>query len=309
MLNLLENFTLGEENGDRSNLPERPFECCAPIGPVPFSRPKKNGWNARNVHLVIEAMRRAYCDRARHLGDPDFIPIPAHLTTKEYAKKLAAQIDPAKATPSESLAPEIPLAPESEQTTHFSVVDRAGMAVANTYTLQNSYGSRVVVRGAGFLLNNEMTDFNRVPGRTDRKGAIGTPANLVAPGKRMLSSQTPAIVCRDGRPVLVTGSPGGRTIINTVLCTVIQVVDFGRDVRQAVDAPRMRHQWLPDRAGFEGLDRPEYAATIEQLTRMGHQFEPKAAKQGDAHSIAVDPRTGRLFGAADKRICGKASGE
>ena len=260
------------------------------------------------MHLVIEAMRRAFCDRARHLGDPDFVSIPPHLTSKEYAKRLAAQIDPAKATPSQSLAPEIPLAVESPQTTHFSVADRQGMAVANTYTLENGYGSRVMVRGAGFLLNNEMTDFNHVPGRTDRKGAVGTPANLIAPGKRMLSSQTPTLVLRDGRLVLVTGSPGDRTIINTVLCTIIHLVDSRMDPARAIDAPRLHHQWFPDRVSFEGLKQPEYAATVERLRRMGHTFNPKAGKQGDAHSIWVDPESGRYVGVADKRIDGKAAG-
>ena len=290
MLNVLEHFKLSED-------------------PAPQGRGQSpSRWSPQTMHLVIETMRRAYCDRARYLGDPDFTAIPPHLTAKDYAKRLAAQIDPARATPSETLAPEITLASESEETTHFSVVDEKGMAVANTYTLENAFGSRVMVRGTGFLLNNEMTDFNRAPGRTDRKGLIGTPANLVAPGKRMLSSQTPTLVCRDGRPVLVTGSPGGRTIINTVLSTILQVVDFGSDVRQAVDAPRLHHQWFPDRAGFEGIGRPEYAATIERLRAMGHRFEPRASGQGDAHSIWIDPKTGRLWGAADKRICGKASG-
>ena len=266
------------------------------------------------MHLAIEAMRRAYCDRARHLGDADFVAIPPHLTTKEYARKLAVQIDLAKATPSESLAPEIPLAAEPRETTHFSIVDKDEMAVANTYTLEDSYGSRVMVRGAGFLLNNEMTDFNRVPGRTDRKGAIGTPANLIAPGKRMLSSQTPTLVCRDHpsdgarRVVLVTGSPGGRTIINTVLCTIVNFVDFRMDIGRAVDAPRLHHQWFPDRVSFEGLKQPEYAAAVGQLKRMGHRFDPKSGTQGDAHSIWVDPHTGRYVGAADRRIDGRAAG-
>jgi gamma-glutamyltranspeptidase/glutathione hydrolase len=254
-------------------------------------------------------MRRAFCDRARWLGDADFVKIPPHLTTKEYARDVARQIDLQRATPSELLAADIPLAAESSETTHFSVIDRNGMAVANTYTLENSYGCRVVVRGAGFLLNNEMTDFNRVPGRTDRKGMIGTPANQIAPGKRMLSSQTPTLVLRDGRLVLVTGSPGGRTIINTVLCTVIQIVDFQRDARAAVDAPRLHHQWFPDRVGFEGLDRPEYAAAVAELRRMGHEFPEKSGKQGDAHSIGVDPQTGRSQGAPDRRIDGHAASE
>ena len=182
------------------------------------------------------------------------------------------------------------------------------MAVANTYTLENSFGCRVVVGGAGFLLNNEMTDFNRVPGRTDRKGMIGTTANLIAPGKRMLSSQTPTLVFREGRLVLVTGSPGGRTIINTVLCTIVNVVDFRRDPRAVIDTPRLHHQWFPDRVGFEGLARPEFAAALEQLRRMGHTFADKPGKQGDAHSISIDPQTGRPCGVPDGRIDGHAAG-
>ena len=188
------------------------------------------------------------------------------------------------------------------------MIDANGMAVANTYTLENGYGCRVMVRGAGFLLNNEMTDFNRIPGRTDRGGGIGTPANVIAPGKRMLSSQTPTLLVRDGRLILVTGSPGGRTIINTVLCVILDLVDFGCDIRRAVDAPRLHHAWFPDRIEFEALDRPEYAAVINRLKRMGHAFETKPSQQGDAHSIMIDPQTGRYFGVPDRRINGSAAG-
>jgi gamma-glutamyltranspeptidase/glutathione hydrolase len=290
MLNILECFQLDERSGP----------------PVRLDR--SAAWSARTMHLMIEAMRRAYCDRARFLGDGDFVRIPPHLTTKDYARKLAAGIDMAKATPSERLATDISLAAESKETTHFSVVDSGGMAVANTYTLENAYGSRVVVRGGGFLLNNELTDFNRVPGRTDRKGDIGTSPNLIAPGKRMLSSQTPTLVCRDGRLLLVTGSPGGRTIINTVLCTIVNLVDFGMDVRQAIDGPRLHHQWFPDYAHFEGCSQPEYKTTLQRLSALGHRFDDKPAPQGDAHSIWVDPLRGHYFGAADKRIFGKAAG-
>ena len=256
------------------------------------------------THLLAEVMRRAYLDRARHLGDPDFTPIPAHLATKEYAKQLAAGIDPAKATPSATLADDIPIAESGGETTHFSVVDKDGTCVANTYTIENSWGNRVVVRGAGYILNNEMTDFNHRPGVTDRTGRIGTKPNLVAPGKRMLSSQCPTIVAKDGKPVLVTGSPGGRTIINTVLCVVVNVVDYGMDVRAAVDAPRMHHQWLPDRIVHE--DFPGFDALAAKLQAMGH--EVTKSRQGDAHSIAIDPATGTLTGAADTRRDGKAAG-
>lgn len=262
-------------------------------------------WSPETTHLMIEAMKRGFCDRARHLGDPDFVTIPDHLTTKEYAKKLAAGIDRTKATPSETLAPEILIGKESESTTHYSVVDKDGLAVSNTYTLENSFGNRVVVRGAGFLLNNEMTDFNPRPGVTTRTGTIGTEANQIAPGKRMLSSMTPVLVLKDGKPVLVTGSPGGRTIINTSLCVVVNVIDFGMPVQDAVDAPRLHHQWFPDAARFEGTrQHPELVA---KLRAMGHTVTDH--RQGDAHSIAIDPKTGVRTGAADRRIDGKAAGD
>jgi gamma-glutamyltranspeptidase/glutathione hydrolase len=261
-------------------------------------------WSAATLHLMIEAMRRAYCDRARFLGDQDFVTIPAHLTTKEYAKKLAIAIDLDKATPSEAIAPDIRLAREGTNTTHFSVIDADGLAVANTFTLERSYGSRLVVRGAGFLLNDEMNDFNWQPGVTDRKGAIGTPANVIAPGKRMLSSMTPTIVAKNGKVLLVTGSPGSRTIINTVLCVVLNVVDFDMGIRAAVDGPRLHHAWFPDEARFEGVR--QYPDVVARLKQMGHKVEP--TRQGDAHSIWVDPRTGHYLGAADHRINGKASG-
>jgi gamma-glutamyltranspeptidase/glutathione hydrolase len=153
-----------------------------------------------------------------------------------------------------------------------------------------------------------MIDFNRVPGRTDRQGMIGTPANLIAPGKRMLSSQTPTLMFRDGQLVLVTGSPGGRTIINTVLCTIVGWVDFQRDPRAVIDTPRLHHQWFPDRVGFEGLARPEYAAALAELRRLGHTFADKPGKQGDAHSIGIDPQTGVPCGVPDRRIDGHAAG-
>jgi gamma-glutamyltranspeptidase/glutathione hydrolase len=261
-------------------------------------------FDARTLHLMVEAMRRAYCDRARYLGDPDFTKIPEKLTAKDYARTLAQTIDSNKATPSENLASDIKLASGGTDTTHFSVIDKDGMAVSNTYTLERSYGSRVVVRGAGFLLNNEMGDFNWQPGITKRDGTIGTEPNLIAPGKRMLSSQTPTIVARNGKVVLVTGSPGSRTIINTVLCVVVNVVDFGMDVRSAVDAPRLHHQWFPDIVRFEGTY--EHAEATNQLRAMGHKVE--GTRQGDAHSIWIDPKTGIYFGAEDRRICGKAVG-
>jgi len=267
-----------------------------------FDLGKLGAGSAEARHLMAEAMRRAYVDRAKYLGDPDFVKVPDFLTSKEHAKKLAATINPAKATPSESLADGIPLSTEGANTTHFSIVDGNGMAVSNTYTLEDSYGSRVVVRGAGYILNNEMGDFNSRPGVTNTKGRIGTEPNLVAPGKRMLSSMSPTIVAKDGKPFLVTGSPGGRTIPNTVLCVVTNVIDFGMDVRAAVDAPRQHHQWFPDELHLE----VKPGDVIARLEAMGHKV--KSHQQGDAHSIWIDPKTRELRGAADKRLDGKAAG-
>ncbi len=267
---------------------------------------KKHGrWSPETNHLMIEAMKRAYSDRARYLGDPDFTKIPVELTTKEYAKKLALGIDLKKPTPSADLAPEIMPDNESDSTTHFSVIDKDGLAVSNTFTLENSYGNRVVVRGAGYILNNEMTDFNPRPGFTSTKGQIGTKPNQIAPGKRMLSSMTPVIVLKDGKPVLISGSPGGRTIINTVLCVVLNVTEFGMSVEDAVSAPRLHHQWFPDAARFEGVK--EHPEMVAKLTALGHTVTEH--KQGDAHSIGIDPKTGVRVGAADKRLDGKAVGE
>jgi gamma-glutamyltranspeptidase/glutathione hydrolase len=269
-----------------------------------FDLSKQDRWSAQTLHLMIETMRRAFYDRARYLGDADFVKIPEHLTSKEYARTLAHEIHDNKATPSAELAKDIPLAAEGDSTTHFSVIDKDGMAVSNTYTLERSYGSRVVVKGAGFLLNDEMTDFNWRPGYTNRTGAIGTEANQIAPGKRMLSSQTPTIVARNGKVVLVTGSPGSRTIINTVLCILVNVLDYHMDIRAAVDAPRLHHSWFPDVVLFEGMT--EHTAAVEDLRHMGHKV--RGTHQGDAHSIWVDPETGRYQGAEDRRIRGKAAG-
>jgi gamma-glutamyltranspeptidase/glutathione hydrolase len=240
------------------------------------------------LHAQIEAMRRAFLDRARHLGDPDFVEVPvARLTSKDHARDVAASIDPARASSSMDLGKDIVTAasrPEPEATTHYSVLDADGMAVATTTTLEGSYGSHVVVNGAGFLLNNEMGDFNKKPGDTNTTGDIGTAANLIDPGKRMLSSMTPTIVARDGKTVLITGSPGGRTIINTVLTVVLGVVEYGLTGREAVDLTRMHHQWLPDRATIE--DRGISPETVAKLKAMGHEVRVQD-RQGDAHSIWI----------------------
>jgi len=265
---------------------------------------KQNGrYSAATIHLLIEAMRRGFLDRARFLGDPDFASVPvSELLSKTHAKTLAAGIDPAKASSSVELGKDIVtkvLTPESDETTHFSVVDKDGMAVTNTYTLEGGYGSRVVVKGAGFLLNNEMGDFNKKPGETNTRGDIGTPANLISPGKRMLSSMTPVIVTKDGKVVVVTGSPGGRTIINTVLCILVNTIDFGMNGRQAVDAPRMHHQWLPDTISVEKGSISD--ADLEVLKKMGHIINTEQGQQGDGNTIIIDPKTKMAYGISDKR--------
>jgi gamma-glutamyltranspeptidase/glutathione hydrolase len=268
-----------------------------------FDLKKHDRFSPWTLHLITETMRRSYLDRAMFLGDPAFTKIPAHLTTKEHIAKLIKSIDLTIATKSEDLAKNIPLTPEGESTTHFSVIDKEGLAVANTYTLEHGFGSRIVVKGAGFLLNNEMTDFNWRPGITTKAGAIGTEPNTIAPGKRMLSSQTPTILAKDGKVFLVTGSPGGRTIINTVLNVVVNVVDYDMPIQQAVDAPRLHHQWFPDEVKFEGTK--QYAETVKALQAMGHRVS--FARQGEAHSIWINPKTGGFVGAADKRLSGKVS--
>ena len=268
-----------------------------------FNLKKHPRFSPETLHLTTEIMRRAYLDRARFLGDPAFTKIPDHLDKPAYAQKLAREIDPAKATPSLGLSKGLPLGLEGDSTTHFSIIDRDGMAVSNTYTLENSYGSKIVVRGAGFLLNNEMSDFNWRPGLTTTKGGIGTDPNLIAPGKRMLSSQSPTIVAKDGKVRLVVGSPGGRTIINTVFNVVLNVLEYDMPIQEAVDAPRSHHQWLPDELRFEGMK--EHAAAVESLRRMGHVVS--AHRQGDAHSIFASP-SGGFTGAADRRLSGKVAG-
>ncbi|CAN5669199.1 gamma-glutamyltransferase [soil metagenome] len=261
------------------------------------------------LHLQIEAMRRAYLDRARHVGDPDFVTVPVEmLISKEHARKVAASIDPAKASSSVELGKDIvsvTTAREPDQTTHYSVIDRNGMAVTTTTTLEGSYGSHVVVKGAGFLMNNEMGDFNRKPGETNLRGDIGTPANLIDPGKRMLSSMTPTMVLKDGKVVMLTGSPGGRTIINTVFTIVLGVVEYGLNGRQAVDLARMHHQWLPDRVSIEKENGPS-EEVLAKLKAMGHDITA-GGRQGDAHSIWVAP-DGSVYGINELRTPdGKAS--
>ena len=254
--------------------------------------------SAASIHAITEAMRRAYADRARYLGDPDFNPaMPvSRLIPKEYAAEIRRSISPERASVSSPGRFEWPV--ESDETTHLSIVDCERNAVSLTYTLEYGYGSRIVVPGAGFLLNNEMGDFNAGPALTTADGLIGTEPNLAGPHKRMLSSMTPTILARDGKLVMVTGSPGGRTIINTVLHTILNVVDHGMGAQEAVDAPRFHHQWLPDRISDERWGVSPDTARL--LQAMGHHLNP-VTSQGVAEVIVVNEKENVLEGGSDRR--------
>ncbi|MBL0169767.1 MAG: gamma-glutamyltransferase [Gemmatimonadaceae bacterium] len=259
---------------------------------------KAAGHNSpRYIHLLTESMRRAFLDRARYVGDPDFVKVPVEkLTSKDYANELRKTIQMDKASSSQPA--QIADGYESLETTHFSVVDKSGMAVSVTYTLEAGYGLGAVVAGAGFLLNNEMGDFNGKPGLTDSTGLVGTAPNIARPSKRMLSSMTPAILAKDGQVVAVIGSPGGRTIINTVLQVALNIMAFDMPIQAAVNAARIHHQWLPNRLTIERDGVP--ASTVSALEKMGHKVQ-FGGQQGTAHSIMIDPRTGHRVGAPDPR--------
>jgi gamma-glutamyltranspeptidase/glutathione hydrolase len=260
--------------------------------------------SARHAHLLAEVMRRFYADRSFFLGDPDFVKIPvAQLISKEYAAMRSATIDPARATASSSLSHGSIPAEESPETTHFSIVDAQGNAVSLTYTLNGGYGSGVTVPGLGFLMNNEMDDFSAKPGVPNMFGAIGGEANAIAPGKRMLSSMTPTIVTRDGKLRLVIGAPGGTRIITGVMQAILHVLDFNLNMQDAIDAPRLHHQWMPDKLYLERGWSPD---TIEILRGMGHSVEPNTPTVANVHGILVEDQW--LQGAPDGRTNGKAAG-
>jgi gamma-glutamyltranspeptidase / glutathione hydrolase len=253
--------------------------------------------SAETIHLMAEAMKLAYADRSEYLGDSDFVDVPMKgLTSKAYAEALSKKINVNRATPSATIKPNDPAPFESDQTTHFSVVDSAGNAVANTYTINFSYGAGLVAEGTGILLNNEMDDFSAKPGVPNAYGLIGGDANAVEPGKRPLSSMSPTVVLKDGAPVLVTGSPGGSRIITTVLQMIMNVIDHEMNVAEASAAVRVHHQWLPDELRVEeglGVD------TIRLLEGRGHDVRVQPV-MGSTHSIARRG-DGTLFGASDPR--------
>jgi gamma-glutamyltranspeptidase/glutathione hydrolase len=268
---------------------------------------KKYGFGSSyTIHYLVEAMKRVYADRAEYLGDPDFVQIPLDkLLSKEYAKELASEIDTFYATPSSRIIRSVSPTTEGVHTTHYSVVDRWGNVVAVTTTINSYFGSMVAVDGAGFFLNNEMDDFSAKPGAPNQFGLLGSKANSIQPGKRMLSSMTPTIVLKNGKPFLVLGSPGGSTIITSVLQVILNVVDFGMNIQEAVDSPRIHHQWYPDQIFFErrGLPRD----VIENLERRGHKLVERAGYQGEVQAILID-ENGVKYGAVDPRGYGLAMG-
>jgi gamma-glutamyltranspeptidase/glutathione hydrolase len=287
----------------------------------------KLGRSAQSMHLTLEAFRRAFFDRAEFLGDPDFSKIPvAQLIDKRYGAAWRESIDPAHASNSKELQrPAIfteleqyasvhppAVGPEPEHTTHYSIVDQAGNAVAVTTTLDAWFGSRVTAEGLGFLLNDEMDDFSAKPGVPNRFELIQGPANAIGPGKRPLSAMAPTIVLKDGKLFLVLGSQGGPRIITTVGNILMGVVDYGMNLQQAVNAPRFHHQWLPD---VTRVEQEFSSASARRLKAMGHNLEPATEETGvrarywsDAECIALDLKTGERLGASDKRNHGKAIG-
>ncbi len=261
---------------------------------------KMDSASSDRYHLMTEAMRRAFADRAEYMGDSDFVRVPvAGLTDKSYAEKLRRTIEIEHASSSEEVRAGQPTGYESEETTHFTVVDREGNAVANTYTLNNSFGSAAVAKGTGIILNDEMDDFAAKPGTPNLYGLIQGERNAVAPHKRPLSAMTPTFVLRkDGSLWFTVGSPGGPTIINTVLCVITNIVDYDMNIQQAIDAPRIHHQWLPDEFVFEpyGLS----GDTQKALVARGHKLA-KPRYLGDAEGIMIEEKTGVRLGATDPR--------
>ena len=252
--------------------------------------------SAETIHLMTEAMRYAYADRSEHLGDPKFWPVPVTgLTSKAYAEDLRKNIDREKAGNSNEVRPGKPGDYESEETTHYSVVDKYGNAVANTYTLNFSFGSGLVAAGTGILLNNEMGDFSAKPGSANAYGLIGGEANAVEPGKNPLSSMTPTLVLKDGMPYLVTGTPGGSRIITTVLQVILNVLDHDMNIAEATHASRIHHQWYPDVLFYEKYFSPDTRSLLEA---KGHTLKQRAA-MGSTQSIMI--KNGLLYGASDSR--------
>ncbi len=268
----------------------------------------KSGYaTPKTISLMAEAMKLAYADRAEFMGDADFYPVPVdRLLSKEYAGARVKLIDAAKATPSKDIAHgSIPIK-EGTETTHYSVVDRWGNAVSTTTTINSWFGNGIIVDGAGFFLNNEMDDFSGKPGTPNQYGLIGGVANSIQPNKRMLSAMTPTIVVKDGHPFLIVGSPGGSTIITTVLQVILNVIDFKMNLRDAVAAVRIHHQWYPDTLYYEHGGLAE--SVVKALKARGYDVKEREGKQGRVEAILEDHKKGILYGVADPRGYGAASG-
>ena len=265
-----------------------------------FDLAKLDASSSDRYHLMAEAMRRAFADRAEYMGDSDFVKVPvAGMIDKAYAARLRSSINTDRASSSAEVRAGRPAGYESEETTHFTVVDSEGNAVANTYTLNNSYGSAAMAKGTGLLLNDEMDDFAAKPGTPNMYGLIQGERNAVAPKKRPLSAMTPTIVLRkDGSFWFTVGSPGGPTIINTVLCVITNVIDYDMNIQQAIDAPRIHHQWLPDE--LVGEPSGFSSDTQRALTARGHTLG-KLRYLGDAEGIMIEQKTGMRLGATDPR--------
>ncbi|MCW9066665.1 MAG: gamma-glutamyltransferase, partial [Ignavibacteriaceae bacterium] len=285
MLNILENYNLTDEN-----------------------------WgSAAYIHQIVEAMKYAYADRTYHLGDADFYTVPQEqLISKQYAKTIFKRIESAKdrAVPSAEIkCLNIARVYESTETTHYSVYDSFGNAVSTTTTINSSFGSGIVVEGAGFLLNNEMDDFSGKPGVMNQFGLMGTEANSIQPEKRMLSSMTPTIIMKNGKPIIIVGSPGGSVIITTVLQVILNCIDFDMNIREAIEEPRIHHQWMPDSLYYE-----KDALTDDvkkELIQMGYYLVNDGADLrilGIAEGIMIDPKSGVIYGASDPRGGGMAVG-
>lgn len=270
-----------------------------------------------HVHLLAEVMKRAFADRAEFMGDADFVKVPiTGIISKKYADELVKTVDMQHATPSSQIKAGAPTTYEPTETTHFTVIDKEGNVVSNTYTLNGGFGSGATAKGTGVLLNNEMDDFTSKVGAPNMFGLLQSANNSIEPRKRPLSAMTPTIVLKDGKVFFAIGSPGGPTIINTVLQVVINVIDYGMNIQQAIDAPRFHHQWMPDEIRYEpfGLN----ADTRKELERRGHIFPKRAGGNGatdetgvvigDAQGVMIDLKTGMRLGAADSRRGGKAVG-
>lgn len=266
--------------------------------------------SSQYLHLLVETMKHAFADRAEHMGDTDFVNIPLEwVLSDERAREVRSRIDMEKATPGTSIRAGQPARLEPKSTTHYTIVDEAGMMVANTYTINEHFGSGLTVTGAGFLLNNEMDDFTAKVGVENLWGIIQGEANAIEPGKRPLSSMTPTIVLKNGKPFLGLGSPGGPRIINAVFQAILNVIDHGMDVQEAVSAPRIHHQWLPDEIQWEegGLNRD----TRRRMMEMGHVFYEKPQDvnyMGDVEAVLIDPSTGMRMGGSDPRRGGESRG-